>query len=332
MTAWPVFNTVSRVSRVIAVAAASSLLSSCHAVEKLEPPTAIMMSTGRPDGTFHILGARLAQIYNSRVPRVHVEAVAGEPAELVNADAIQQGRADVAFIGGDNAYTAYRRGTQTDATPHTRLRGIAVLFSSAVQIVARSDIRIRRVADLRGRRFAIADFQGGQTDVTSRAILEAYGLRYRDLHAVFNLSVGEMAGMMRDRQLDAGLTFTAFPQFPIVDITHTVAVRLIPIERHQIERIQAQYPFLKSITIPARTYSGQADDVMTVGIDNLLVCREDLPQPVVRDLTQTLFDAVPELVKAHAAASGISPDRGPTTPIPLHPGAAQYYRERELAR
>jgi uncharacterized protein len=128
------------------------------------------------------------------------------------------------------------------------------------------------------------------------------------------------------------VVFAAFPQFPIVDITRTVAVRLIPIERHQIERIQARYPFLKSITIPRSTYGGQPEDVVTVGIDNLLVCREDLPQSLVRDLTQTLFDALPELVTAHVAAIGIDPERGPTTPIPLHPGAAQYYRERELAR
>jgi TRAP transporter TAXI family solute receptor len=290
------------------------------------------MSTGRSEFIFHILGTRLAQIYNSRLPRVRVTAVAGDAAELVNADAIQHGRADVAFIGGDNAYAAYRRGTQADATPHTRLRGIAVLFSSAVQILARSDLRIRRVADLRGRRFAIADFQGGQTDATTRAILEAYGLGYGDLHTTINLSVSEMAALMRDRQLDGGLMFAAFPQFPFVDVTRTVAVRLIPIERDRIELIQARYRSLKSITIPRGTYAGQAEDVMTVGIDNLLVCREDLPQPLVRDLTQTLFDALPELVKVHGAASGIDPERGPATPIPLHPGAAQYYRERELAR
>jgi TRAP transporter TAXI family solute receptor len=152
------------------------------------------------------------------------------------------------------------------------------------------------------------------------------------MHVRFDLSVREMADMMRDRQLDGGLTFTAVPQLPILEVTRTVAVRLIPIDRHHIELIQARYPFLKSITIPGGTYAGQTEDVMTVGIDNLLVCREDLPQRLVRDLTQTFFETLPELATVHRAATGIDPDRGPATPIPLHRGAAQYYRERELAR
>jgi len=41
---------------------------------------------------------------------------------------------------------------------------------------------------------------------------------------------------------------------------------------------------------------------------------------------------VPTLKQAHASASGIDPDRGPTAAIPLHPGAARYYREREILK
>jgi TRAP transporter TAXI family solute receptor len=307
-------------------------LPSCSATTASDPPTTITIATGRPNSSFSALGTRLAQIYSSKIPRLRAVTIALGPAELANADAIQHGTADVAFIGGDAAYSAFKRGTRNDPSPHTRLRGIAVLFSSAVQIIAGSENRIRRVTDLRGQRFAVADFQGSQTDATTRAIFEVYGLRFGDLRASYYVSMPEMAAMMRARELDGGLTFTAFPQRPIVDITQTVSVRLIPIERRQIELIQARYPFLKSVAIPRGTYTGQVEDVRTVGIDNLLVCREDLPQKLVRDLTQALFEAIPQLAQAHAAASMIDSDRGPTTPIPLHPGAAQYYRERELVR
>ena len=65
-------------------------------------------------------------------------------------------------------------------------------------------------------------------------------------------------------------------------------------------------------------------------MDVLLLCREDLPEGLVYDLTRALFDSVPALENAHEAASAIDPERGPTTSIPLHPGAARYYREREI--
>src|SRR5258705_12164851 len=79
MTASPRFTTVSRISRAVAVGIAIGWLSSCE-TSHLERVTTITMSTGRAELTFHILGTRLAQIYNNRVPRVRVTAVAGDPA------------------------------------------------------------------------------------------------------------------------------------------------------------------------------------------------------------------------------------------------------------
>jgi TRAP-type uncharacterized transport system substrate-binding protein len=49
-------------------------------------------------------------------------------------------------------------------------------------------------------------------------------------------------------------------------------------------------------------------------------------------MTAALFDAVPELSAAHRAAAAIDPDRGPATAVPLHLGAARYYREREILK
>jgi TRAP-type uncharacterized transport system substrate-binding protein len=57
-----------------------------------------------------------------------------------------------------------------------------------------------------------------------------------------------------------------------------------------------------------------------------------LPDQLVLELTRSLFAAVPELAAAHPAAAEIDPDRGPSASVPLHPGAARYYRERELLR
>ena len=71
---------------------------------------------------------------------------------------------------------------------------------------------------------------------------------------------------------------------------------------------------------------------LTVGTDVLLVARRDLPDDLVYLLTKRLFQSVDSLRRAHPTARSIDPDRGPEAPIPLHPGAVRYYRERELFR
>ena len=62
----------------------------------------------------------------------------------------------------------------------------------------------------------------------------------------------------------------------------------------------------------------------------MLVCSEDLPEDVVYRLTKAFFSALPDLTRIHAAAMLIDAEQAPATPIPLHPGAARYYREREI--
>ena len=54
--------------------------------------------------------------------------------------------------------------------------------------------------------------------------------------------------------------------------------------------------------------------------------------PLVRRLTDGLFRMLPQLSAELPFLKGMAPERAPATPVPLHPGAALYYRERELRR
>jgi len=63
----------------------------------------------------------------------------------------------------------------------------------------------------------------------------------------------------------------------------------------------------------------------------VLICRKDLEESVVHAITQAFFRHLPEM-KDDPIARTIAPDRAPATPIPLHPGAARYYREQEILR
>jgi len=69
-----------------------------------------------------------------------------------------------------------------------------------------------------------------------------------------------------------------------------------------------------------------------VGADGLLVCRGDVREDLVYQLTKEFFAQRPARAHSHGEAALIDPERGPATPIPLHPGAARYYREREILR
>ncbi|MGZ8994985.1 MAG: TAXI family TRAP transporter solute-binding subunit, partial [Rhodospirillales bacterium] len=92
-------------------------------------------------------------------------------------------------------------------------------------------------------------------------------------------------------------------------------------------------PSFIATTIPARTYDGQTEAVPTVAINNFLVTRADLEEETVYALTRSMFENLADLKAAHAAAEVISLEtatRG--SPVPLHPGAERYYREKGVVK
>jgi TRAP transporter TAXI family solute receptor len=115
-------------------------------------------------------------------------------------------------------------------------------------------------------------------------------------------------------------------------LARDVGIRLLEIEPDAAARIRAQYPFYKRTIIPAGMYEGQREPVRTVSVDNLLVCREDLDEELVYQLTRTFFENLVRLAEDQEVAMQVDPDLAPASPIPLHPGAARYYRERELLK
>jgi TRAP transporter TAXI family solute receptor len=82
-------------------------------------------------------------------------------------------------------------------------------------------------------------------------------------------------------------------------------------------------------TIPAGTYDGQTEDVPTAAVVNFLVTRDGVSDELAYQMTKQLFENLPDLVAAHKAAADIKlEDAAKDMPIPLHPGAERYYKEK----
>jgi len=92
-------------------------------------------------------------------------------------------------------------------------------------------------------------------------------------------------------------------------------------------------PAYVTAAMPARTYDGQPTEIPTASIMNLLVTREAINDDLVYLMTKSLFDHLDQLVQTHPAARDIDVAKAPFgLPIPLHPGAARYYREIGLVK
>lgn len=303
----------------------------CSASSPVEQrsPARITIAAGSTEGVFQTVGNALAAVYNEKLPNVRASTQLSANSQS-SADAVERGDADLALEGARTTYLAYKKGTSNDPRPHTRLRALAVLFPTVVHIAARRDGGIRSVADLKGRRVFVGP-EESPPEQASRVVLESHGLSYRDLHAVFDRDT-PIVEQLRTGSLDGVFLFVPVEHALATEVMRSGRARLIPVEENMMAPIRSRSPLLKPASIARGTYDGQTETVLTVGTDVLLVCREDLPQKLAYELTKTLFEAVGELSRAYRSAEVINPSRGPAATVPLHPGAARYYRERELFR
>jgi TRAP transporter TAXI family solute receptor len=137
--------------------------------------------------------------------------------------------------------------------------------------------------------------------------------------------------MLLDNTLDAAFTISSVPNDDARDMIAGGA-RLLPIRGPGVDRLRTLYPFFRSEVIPAGAYPGMDQAVPTLSVDVVLLTRAGLDAAIVRRLTEGLFRMLPQLTAELPFLKGMVPERAPATPVPLHTGAALYYRERELRR
>jgi TRAP transporter TAXI family solute receptor len=267
--------------------------------------------------------ANLVAGLNRALPDASV-ALQPTSGSVVVTSAIQAGSGEVGLAQADVVYLAYRKETSANAY-HGNLRGVAVGALNRLCIFVRRESPIHTVSDLRGRRVAIAP-DGTAGALLTRMVLDAYGIAYADLHPMIH-QIGDMGRFFAEEQLDAMIMVGAFDPNTLIAPLNAADLRLLSIDREGTTRLRSQYPFIKPATVLALEVAGLPADVPTIGTDSLIICRRDLPEDLVYRLTKQL------LTQADSQnVLSIDPDTAPATPIPLHPGAARYYRELQLLK
>ncbi len=73
--------------------------------------------------------------------------------------------------------------------------------------------------------------------------------------------------------------------------------------------------------------------MQTAAVGNFLITHDGVSEDTAYKMTKLLFESLPQLVAAHAAAKAIDPAKAlDGMPVPLHPGAEKYYREAGILK
>ncbi|RJX74094.1 TAXI family TRAP transporter solute-binding subunit [Pseudomonas sp. LS-2] len=313
-----------RVSTRFTLLAAATALAVTTAAQAA--PVFINILTGGTSGVYYPIGVALSQIYSDGIPGSKT-SVQATKASVENLNLLQAGRGELAFALGDSVADA-KNGVEDAGfkAPLTKLRAIGGAYPNYIQIVASKESGIKTLADLKGKTISVGAPKSG-TELNARAIFKAAGLTYEDMGKVQYLPFAESVELIKNRQLDATLQSSGLGMAAIRDLSSVMPLNYVSIPTDVVARIGNRA--YQSAMIPANTYDGQPEAVPTVAITNILVTRADVSDEVAYEMTRLMFDNLPRLGNSHSAAKDIKLETAAKDlPIPLHPGAERYYREK----
>jgi TRAP transporter TAXI family solute receptor len=250
---------------------------------------------------------------------------------VANVRALGSGKLESALVQADVARFAHTGTVDFAGEPPIRdLRAIASLYPEIVHIVVRGDSPIKAVGDLAGRRVSL-DLSGSGTRAVALAVLAGYGVDPAKLKQI-NSQIGPAADRIRLRAIDAFFFVGGYPSSALARLARSTPIRLLSIDGAALERIRTANPYLAAAQLPADTYR-RVGTVNSIAVHALWLVSAKVDADTVFGLTRALWHpstrrlldhgvSVAGRIRRAGALRGVS--------VPLHPGAARYYREKKL--
>ena len=255
--------------------------------------------------------------------QIEVKTTAGSAANL---RLLSEGYIQMAIAQDDMARDAYQ-GTSSwsNGKKYQGYRAVAGLYMEACQIVVRDEADIQSVDDLLGKKVSVGEKESG-TEESAKQILSVYGI-WDNLGEKVHLDYTDAAQQLRDGKIDGFFCTAGIDTTVISELAKQCDIRLLSLDEKNIDKMTTVNPAYSRYIIPAGTYNGQKEDVLTVGVRALLLVSDNLDKETVEWITKTLFDKKQEI--QYSLPADIALDENTAVQgigIPFHEGAVSYYQ------
>lgn len=295
-----------------------------------------VMGTATTGGTYYPVGVAISTLVKVKLePQTNISVSAissagsGENLKLMDEGQIQFG-----ILQG--LYGAYAwNGTGPVPKAYKNLRSVSMLWQNVEHFVVRNNMvesgTISDMTNLYGESFSIGARNSG-TEGSGRFILGKLGVDLEQVDIAY-LGYGPSADAMQNGNID-GMNIPA--GVPASAVTRAYAnlggeITTLNFTSEQLAQVNSDFELWTPYTIPAGTYPNQEADINTIAQPNILAVRADVPEEDVYQITKTIYANLPFLNNIHPATKAMALEKAIAgLPMPLHPGAARFYREQGL--
>lgn len=298
-----------------------------------------ILATATTGGTFYPVGVALATLTKVKLEPKHKISISAisSAGSGENVKLLRENQAQFAILQGLYGAWAWRGEGQVKAEgPQRHLRSVTMLWQNVEHFAVRkSRVKSGTIEDLKafdGGKFSIGKRNSG-TEGSGRHILAALGIDPDKTFDLVYLGYGPSAEAMQNGNIDG---FNIPAGVPVSAVSQAFAamgdeLRVLDFTDAQLAQVNKTYDLWTRYVIPAGTYPGQTREIKTIAQPNFLAVRDDIDEEAVYLITKTIYENLPFLNGIHSATKAMALEKAIAgLPMPLHPGAARYYKEQGL--
>ena len=291
----------------------------------------LSIATGGTGGVYYPLGGGMANVFSKNIPGMQATAeVTGGSVD--NMRLIGTGKPYIALTQADAAIDAYNGEGKFKGTK-IPVRALMMLYTNLMHAVTVEGTGINSINDLKGRRVSTGS-PGSATEVFAFRVLEAAGINPQKDLRIERLGAAESANAMKDKKIDAFFFVVGLPTSAVTDLAATPGVKIKFLDHANLlpEMVKKNGKIYIADVIPKATYPGMDKDNQATAVANLLVANANMSEQTAYNIVKTIFDKRPDLIAVHKTAADITLERQKpeASPVPWHPGAVKYFKEKGL--
>ncbi len=286
-------------------------------------------SSGAGSGPY-VWGAWISKVVNKSQDKVIIssQATAGynENVELVHA-----GKIPLGLTLEDDLLDAYKGLGKFKRRQHEKLRKLFVANLAVYHVVTREGAGIKTLSDLKGKKVNIS-LPAMSTRKFTESLLKAANIGLDEIKK-FEMATGRTFPSLQDRVIDATVNGYSIGHGQLLELANNIKIRLIEVPDDVFERVnKILRNTLIRVTIPANSYKGQNEEVITFAGGNVIFSRNDVPDDLIYQFTKAFWDNLAEVQKDPNFKIMKKEYAVVKTEVPLHPGAQRYFQEAGILK
>ncbi|HEY9530659.1 MAG TPA: TAXI family TRAP transporter solute-binding subunit [Burkholderiales bacterium] len=289
---------------------------------------------------WYVAGASVAALVGPQLPKGGTIEVLARGGGIANPVVVNDNKAQVAMSNVATSKWAWDGEAELyKGRKHQNIRSLVGGINSVYVVAMLHEDYIKRTGNDTVEK-ALADKNiriimkpaGSSVPPAARMIAESLGTSLEKIRAgggqIIQLDAAQITSLMREGRGDLYFETATRGHPAVTELTLTAPMRFIDLPEKALKTLAASG--LKPSPMP-EWFKGQKGPTRGADLGTHIIAHKDVPENIAYIVTKTIVENKDKLVERHKAWSDFKPEEAwkpENNAVPLHPGAAKYYRER----